>query len=88
MKVKVEGSMSPGMKTVTFDDGGDREHVYLMEEALAKSLETRLNAFKYGILYDDKELVAMFKEPEYRDQSLQELKHIEERLTAFDAELV
>jgi hypothetical protein len=90
MIVKVEGSLSPGLKTVTFNHGGDREYVYLMPEELAKSLEIRLNCmwkFSHGILADG-DLIAMFKDGDNRDHALETLRHrlIEPDLTAFSVE--
>ena len=88
MKVYVQGSLAPGMKTVTFIDDGTK-HVYLMPEKLAESLRIRLHAFKYGILVDGKELIAMFKDKDDRD-ALLSLEHIQpeidQRMSAYDVE--
>lgn len=86
MKVKVQDSIAEGMKSVTFFHGHD-ETTYLMPEALARIIETWLNAmhdFKHGILLDDKELVAMFKDDGDRNVALSELD--DGRLTAFSVE--
>ena len=89
VKVKVQGSLADGMKTVTFDDG-ERQHVYLMPEALAKALEIRLNAmwsFKHGILRDGA-LHAMFRDEADRDEALQALRvHPSLYLEPFSTEL-
>jgi hypothetical protein len=89
MKVKVQGSFIAGLKTVTFSHLG-KDHVWLMPEELATGLELRLNAmwqFKHGILQDGKELIAMFKNVEDRDESLNNLDiHVGKRLKAFDCE--
>lgn len=90
MKIKVENSFSPDMKTVTFFEGST-ETVYLMPEALAKSLETRLNVmwqFTHGILRD-RSLVAMFKNETDRDAALAALPvEPDLYLEPFDAELI
>jgi hypothetical protein len=87
MKVKVQNSMSPGLKTVTFEHG-DRAYVYLMEEELAKALEIRLNAmwqFKHGILKDGG-LIAMFKDPADRNEAHRQLAiHVDSEYERFDA---
>lgn len=91
MKVKVQGSFIDGLKIVTLSHLG-KDQVYLMPEELARGLEIRINViwnYKHGIMQDNKELIAIFKHADDRDESLERLSvHVGKRLKAFDCESI